>query len=128
MSVVLAMPAGHPEAKRRSFALEELRDGAFIGYTEREFPERTALFQAACRARGFEPRLVRRVDSLSSMLLAVGGGEGISFAAEQVKTLPHVGVVFSALKPPGLAFTFHAAWRREADDPVLRAFVACLSG
>lgn len=124
--MLLALPAGYPEAKRRLIDLRTLRAAAFIGYTEREFPERTALLQAACRACGFEPRIVRRVDSLNSMLLAVGAGEGVGFGATVIKTLPHTGVVFSSVKPPGLSLTFHAAWHRDAGNPILEQLVRLL--
>jgi DNA-binding transcriptional LysR family regulator len=124
--MLLALPAGLPEAKHRVVDLAALRGLGFIGYTEREFPERTALFQAACRSRGFEPRIVRRVDSLSSMLLAVGAGEGVGFGATYIKSLPHAGVVFSNVKPPGLSLTFHAAWRRDGSSPSLQQLVDLL--
>jgi hypothetical protein len=31
------------------------------------------------------------------------------------KKLPHSGVVFSALKPPGIGFAMDAVWNRKAD-------------
>lgn len=124
--MLMALPAGHVEAKRRMLDLGRLRHDGFIGYTEREFPERTAMVSAVCRACGFEPRIVRRVDSFNSLLLAVGAGEGVGFAPAFIKTMPHVGVSFTRLKPPGFPLIFSAAWKRGASDPLLASFVDLL--
>lgn len=126
LSLFLALPAGHLLAKRRILGLETLREASFIGYAEREFPGRTEFFQEACRARGFEPKIVRRVDSLTSMLLAVGAGEGIGFGPPQLKQQPHVGVVFSRPAPPGLNLVFHAAWKRGTVAPLLHRLIDLL--
>ena len=56
----------------------------------------------------------------------MGAGEGVGFAPAFIKTMPHVGVSFTKLKPPGFPLIFSAAWRRGASDPLLASFLDLL--
>lgn len=114
--VRLALAAGHPLAKRRRLKLAELRDARWISWDEREFPGRKQVLVDACRAAGFRPRIVLETDSMASLFVQVATGDLVGHVLPMSERLPHEGVVFAELDPPGsFVSELHAVWRR--DDP-----------
>jgi DNA-binding transcriptional LysR family regulator len=66
--MLAVLGAGHPLAGRRRIALEELRDDPWTA------PSRDGLVVAACRAAGFEPRVVLLIrDPLAVRAVAAAG-------------------------------------------------------
>lgn len=114
--VQLALAAHHPLAKKRRIKLAELRTAEWVTWDEREFPGRKHQLVAACRAAGFRPRIAHETDSLASMFLHVATSGAVGQVLPMARLLPHEGVVFSDVDPPGaFASEIQVAWRR--DDP-----------
>lgn len=96
----VVLPRDHRAARRRSVALADLADDRWIQSTRRSscrpFTER------ACRAAGFEPKIVFDFDDYQAMQNLVAGGAGIALAPEMALTAPHPGVEVRpiAFRPP----------------------------
>jgi len=106
----VVLPRGHRAARRRSVALADLAEDRWIRSTRRSscrpFTER------ACRAAGFEPRIVFDFDDYQAMQNLVAGGAGIALAPEMALAAPHPGVEVRriAFRPPKRRiFAAHAA-------------------
>jgi DNA-binding transcriptional LysR family regulator len=125
MRVVL--PAGHPAARKRAVRVEELAEEAWIKGTSRsschEFTAR------ACRAAGFEPRIVAEFDDYAAMQKAVAAGVGVAFAPDLGLTslIPGIGVRPIAFAPPQRRI-FAAARRGEKGEPAVAAMLEALHG
>jgi DNA-binding transcriptional LysR family regulator len=114
--VQLALPAHHPLAKRRKLRLVELRDAKWVSWDEKEFPGRKQLLVEACRAAGFRPRIALTTDSMASLFMHVATANAIGHVVPMSRLMPHEGVVFVDVDPPGAFVSeMHAAWRR--NDP-----------
>lgn len=128
LEMQLALAADHPLAKRRTLALADLREVDWIAWDEPAFPGRAQLLREAARTAGFAPRIVGSVDSVASMFVAVATSRAVGYVLPMSKKLPHSGVVFAGLRPPGIRFTMHAAWSRESRHaPLLATLAAALS-
>ncbi len=79
---VAALPRAHPLAARRSIALAELSDDAFVLYPARPEPSVTGLIVAACAAAGFAPRLAQEVLHLQTAIGLIAAGVGVSLVPE----------------------------------------------
>jgi len=129
LPLLVATGAANPLAKRRRLALADLASAEWIAWDEFAFPGRAALLERAAAAAGFRPRIAGSVDGVASMFLRVATGNAVGYVLPMSKKLPHAGVVFIALKAPGLVLEMHAAWRRDADtEGRLAALAAQLAG
>ncbi|MEJ1973606.1 MAG: LysR family substrate-binding domain-containing protein [Lacunisphaera sp.] len=114
--VQLALSATHPLAKRRKLRLAELREARWITWDEREFPGRKQRLVEVCRAAGFRPHIAMQTDSMASLFVQVATSDLVGHVLPMSKRLPHEGVVFADIDPPGAFISeLHVAWRR--DDP-----------
>ncbi len=113
-AAMLAIGADNPLAKRRRFALSELKDADWIAWDEQSFPRRTGLLQNAARQAGFKARIIDTVDSVASMFVTIATSRAIGYVLPMSKKIPHTGVVFAALKPPGIIFEMNVAWRHSS--------------
>jgi len=114
LPALIAMGASNPLAKRRKLALEDLRNASWIVWDERDFPARVAPLRDAAKLAGFTPRIVGKVDSVASLFVQLTSSQAVGYVLPMTKKLPHAGVVFAKLKPPGIAFPMDLVWRRDA--------------
>jgi len=123
MRVVL--PAGHPAARKRAVRIEELAEEAWIKGTSRsschEFTAR------ACRAAGFEPKIVAEFDDYAAMQKAVAAGVGVAFAPDLGLTglIPGLDVRPIAFAPPQRRI-LAAARRGETGTPAVAGMLEAL--
>jgi DNA-binding transcriptional LysR family regulator len=112
LSAVIVLGAANPLAKRRRLALSDLHGAGWLTWDESQFPGRLAQLHAAARDAGFEPRIAGTVDGIAAMFHRVSTSDAVGYAPPMVKKLPHTGVVFAELKPPGIAAEMCVVWRR----------------
>jgi hypothetical protein len=91
-----------------------LRDAAWIVWDERDFPARVAPLWDAAKLAGFAPRIAGKADSVASLFVQLASSRAVGYVLPMTKKLPHAGIVFVELKPPGFAFPMDLAWRRDA--------------
>ena len=113
------LPDDHRLAKRASVGLKELKNEIFIGFDEGLFPGRNSTICCACQEAGFTPRIVLRVENLTSLLANVAAGKGLALTPGEVSQLPHSGVVFVKLKRPVPSVISAAATRKGDRNPRL---------
>ena len=104
VQALIALSIENPLAKRRIFALEDLRDETFLSYAPDYAPGRDDSFLKACRAARFKPKMVYEARGLPALLLAVAENRGIAVVSPFAPRAPHPGVVFARLRPPGVHF------------------------
>jgi DNA-binding transcriptional LysR family regulator len=119
VSFSMVLPDDHRLAKRASIGLNELKSETFIGFDEGLFPGRNSTICCACQEAGFTPRIVLRVENLTSLLANVAAGKGLALTPEEVSHLPHSGVVFVKLKRPVPSVISAAATRKGDRNPTL---------
>jgi DNA-binding transcriptional LysR family regulator len=120
--VVVALPAQHPLAKKRQVELTELKSLFFAAMSEKTHPGSRDWLAAVCQKAGFTPRVLQDVDFESGLMTFVAEGLGVTLAREQIKNLPHPGVVFRPLATAARA-DYWIAWHRENRSKALCRYV-----
>ncbi len=122
--LVVALPAGHPLARRRKLSLTELKDEPFVLYTRSFGPSVQDSIIGYCLAAGFTPRVVQEAADVQTIVSLVAAGLGVSlliaptppFAPDAVAYRP----VADDLPPWELAL----AWSPANVSPALSGFLA----
>ncbi|MDO8212661.1 LysR family transcriptional regulator [Conexibacter sp. CPCC 206217] len=127
--LVAALPAEHRLAggRRKTVALEQLRDEPFVLPARHHMPGLNAGIVAACRSAGFEPEVVQRdVWLLQTVLGLVAAGLGVALVPASVQNLNRAGVVFRPLRDAHAPIEMGAFWRAGDGSAALANFVAML--
>jgi DNA-binding transcriptional LysR family regulator len=95
--VVVVLPAQHPLAKKRSVLLRDLKAFFFVALSEQTHPGSHDWLRTLCEEAGFTPRILQDVELEAGIMAFVAEGLGVTLAREQIKNLPHPGVVFRPL-------------------------------
>jgi DNA-binding transcriptional LysR family regulator len=78
----VVLPAAHPLARRRTLALEDLKETPFLLYRP-EFALHGHI-REACRRRGFEPRVVSESSHWDFIVAMVAAGIGVAFLPDPI--------------------------------------------
>jgi DNA-binding transcriptional LysR family regulator len=99
--VGMALPAGHPLARRDTVALADLAGEAFVLFPRELEPQTYDRYTDACVTAGFAPRVTHEATGLQTILALVAAGSGVAFVARSVAaSLTRSGVVFRSLDGP----------------------------
>ena len=115
--IVVVLPVRHPLAQKRVIRLTDLKSLFFVAMSEQTHPGSRAWLSGLCQQAGFTPRILQDVDLESGIMTFVAEGLGVTLAREQIKLLPHPGVVFRPLAAPAKAdywIAWHPANRSKA--------------
>ena len=119
----LAVPAGHPLAKKAKVAWIDLQNESFILIK----PDASRTFYDGlffkCRTAGFEPKVQHYTNNLSTQLWMVSAGLGVAPLPTTPTIIKRSGVVFVTLPPDATVYETVMAWRRDDLSPVLQRFV-----
>lgn len=110
--VVAVLPAHHPLARKRTIQLLDLRSLFFVAMSEQTHPGSRDWLSSLCLGAGFTPRILQDVELESGLMTFVAEGLGVTLAREQIKNLPHAGVVFRPLSKVVQA-DYWIAWHPE---------------
>ncbi|SRR5258708_3554070 len=121
-NVVAILPANQPLAKRKQINLKDLKPLFFVAMSEETHPGSRDWMSGLCQQAGFTPRILQDVDLESGILTFVAEGLGVSLAREQIKNVPHPGVVFRPLTTAAKA-DYWIAWHRENRAKALLQYV-----
>jgi DNA-binding transcriptional LysR family regulator len=122
--LVVAMPAGHRLARRRSVALQELSAEIFILYPRAVRPGLADEVVGACEAAGFTPRVDQYAPQLSSTINLVAASLGISIVPASMRSLQPQNVVYVPLSGEPLHALLGAAYRADERSTVVCSFIA----
>jgi len=121
-NVVVVLPVNHPLAEKRKIKITDLKTLFFVAMSEETHPGSRAWLSGLCQQAGFTPRILQDVDLESGVMTFVAEGLGVTLAREQIKNLPHPGVVFRPLATAAKA-DYWIAWHRENHSKALAQYV-----
>lgn len=120
----IALPSGHPLAGRDVLDIGEVRDMPWASWNSGTACHQWLL--QTLRSQDLEPRIVCRVSTCPSILGFVQAGVAAALLCEMGHTPLPDGVVLIPSRP-ALRRTIVAAWRADAERPVIRASVDTLA-
>ena len=119
---VAAVARGTPLSKKSSVQLKDMEGLFFVVLSELTYPGWLEWTRRTCSEYGFAPRILQEVDDPPAILRFVAGGLGVSVVSEQIKLLPHRGVVFRPLSPPVKLETI-IAWQPDNSSTLLKHYI-----
>jgi DNA-binding transcriptional LysR family regulator len=119
---IVAIPQKHPLAKKAKINLIDLKTMFFVGMSEKTHPGFREWLCEVCRPAGFTPRILQDAELEPGLMRFVAEGLGVALAREQIKNLPHPGVVFRPLSPP-VKIDYCIAWNRDNDSRALEQYI-----
>jgi DNA-binding transcriptional LysR family regulator len=120
--IVVVLPAKHRLTRKRQVSLSELETMFFVGMSEKTHPGFRDWLNQTCHQAGFTPRVLQDAELEPALMTFVAEGLGVTLARENIKKLPHPGVAFRPLAPPGLS-DYCIAWNRANDSRALRQYI-----
>ena len=120
--VVVVLPARHPLAKKSKIRVAELKPVFFVTMSEETHPGSRDWLTDLCQSAGFTPRVLQDVELESGLMTFVAEGLGVTLAREQIKNLPHPGVVFRPLAGAAHA-GYWIAWHRGNRSQALAQYI-----
>jgi DNA-binding transcriptional LysR family regulator len=111
--LLIALPATHRLARRRSLRLAELASERWLNP-----PAYIGPFYTACVKEGFEPIFTEQASDHSSQLALVAAGIGVRFVLESGSRIPNRHVVYRPLHPR-LHVELLAAQRNDQSSPLI---------
>ncbi|HLX71276.1 MAG TPA: LysR substrate-binding domain-containing protein [Verrucomicrobiae bacterium] len=121
-NVVAVLPENHPLAKRNKIKLSDLKPMFFVAMSEETHPGSRAWLSGLCESAGFTPRILQGVELETGLMTFVAEGLGVTLAREQIKNLPHPGVVFRPLTA-ALTADYWIAWHQENRSHALLRYI-----
>lgn len=128
--VLLALPKGHPLARRRNISLGALSLEPFVLFSR---PVGSGLHDqiiSACHRAGFSPRVTQEASQVTSIVNLVAAGLGVSLVPASIRKIHSEGIVYRALGADAPIAQMSLIWRR-GDGSVtvrdLRALATSLS-
>jgi DNA-binding transcriptional LysR family regulator len=121
-NVVVVLPETHPLAKKSKIKITDLKSLFFVAMSEQTHPGSRDWLSGICLGAGFTPRILQDVDLESGLMTFVAEGLGVTLAREQIKNLPHPGVVFRPLAIAAKA-DYWIAWHRENHSKALLQYI-----
>ena len=121
-NVVVVLPKAHPLAKKPKIKITDLKSLFFVAMSEQTHPGSRDWLSSICHGAGFTPRILQDVDLESGLMTFVAEGLGVTLAREQIKNLPHPGVVFRPLAIAAKA-DYWIAWHRQNHSKALLQYI-----
>lgn len=119
---VLALPAGHPLARKGQLRWEDFHNQELVLIHPNAQHGYYDPFFAACAKAGAQPRPVQYANDIQTKMWLISAGFGIAPTTVSMGEVKRPGLVFRPL-PPGLpSVQTVLAWRRGDLSPVLRHF------
>jgi DNA-binding transcriptional LysR family regulator len=119
---IVAVPQKHPLARKSKITLMDLKTMFFVGMSEKTHPSFREWLCEVCRPAGFVPKILQDAELEPGLMRFVAEGLGVTLAREQIKNLPHPGVVFRPLSPP-VKTDYCIAWNRDNDSRALEQYI-----
>ncbi|HEV2124936.1 MAG TPA: LysR family transcriptional regulator, partial [Chloroflexota bacterium] len=122
--LVVAMPAEHPLADDERVPIKLLAHDRFIVVPWHEHPGLYDEVIATCRRAGFDPSIAEEAYPISSVVLLVAAGLGVSLVpAFLAKHLCQGNVVYRRLQEPAGELQLSLTWPADGASPAVQGFV-----
>lgn len=119
--VCVAMSRNHAWARRKSISLTDLAGAPLLGYARSAYPEYPRWVEAILATVKSRPRFAGEFDSVSSLLLRLEAGTGVSLVPESFSCHAAERIVLKPLTPEPAPLDLVMCWKRGHDSPALRA-------
>jgi hypothetical protein len=96
--MMAAVAEVNPLAKKAKIDLRHLEPMLFVGMSEKTYPGSNEWLIDACREAGFTPRILQDAAREPAVIRFVADRLGVALIPEQIKRLPHEGVIFLPLR------------------------------
>lgn len=126
-SVIVALPIGHPLAKKPLIPLQELAKESFILPPQHMGQGFYAQVISLCQQAGFTPKVVEAM-WLQTVLGLVAGGVGVAIVPASMENLQRKGVIYKSLKDKTFEIEMLLVWRRDSSSAVLHQFLKVVQG
>jgi len=123
----LVVPAAHRFARRRSVAIAECRDEAFIGFPGSAGTGTGPLLNRLCAQAGFEPRIAQEAREATTQIGLVAAGLGIAVLPAPLEAVRIEGVRYVALEGEEAMLVMSAATRADESSERVLGFVRRVS-
>jgi DNA-binding transcriptional LysR family regulator len=121
-TMVVAVAAGHPLAKKPAVKLADLGSQFFIGMSAKTHPGAREWLLETFEEAGFPARILQEADTEPTAIMFVADGLGVALLPEQITGLPHEGVIFRPFSPPLLRDST-IAWRVDNPSKPLQDYI-----
>lgn len=122
--LVVAMPAEHPLADQERVGIDLLIHERFIVVPWHEHPVLYNEVIGACRQGGFRPTIAEEAHPISSAVLLVAAGLGVSMVlAFLAKHLCQENVVYKCFEEPAGQLQLSLTWPSNRVSPAVSSFV-----
>ena len=121
-TMIVAIPARHPLAKKAKIKLSDLAAEFFITKSPKTHPGARAWLMEVCHSAGFSAKILQEAEAEPLALRFIADGLGVSLLPEQITRLPHEGVVLRPLTPP-LRREANIAWRADNPSKPLKEYI-----
>ena len=122
----IALPITHRLAKKRVVELKSLAGERFVQFNRQVAPGVFDEVMSTCRRAGFSPNVVSEPELISSVMLFVESGLGVSLVPGCIRNLNHPKAVVIPTKPASRPIPLVAIWSKESHAPVLESFLDLL--
>jgi DNA-binding transcriptional LysR family regulator len=122
---VLALPATHRLARRRTIDLTQLAQEPFVMLEARQHPRFQAACLELCRHAGFIPNVVQESERLQNLAVMVAGGIGLALLPQSMTVFRTPGVVFRRLSGAAgkVLLDTGLIYRKGERPPIVEAFL-----
>jgi len=122
--MVVAVPNGHPLAKRKDIALAELEKETFILYPRAVRPGLADAVVTACKNVGFTPRVEQYAPQLSATINLIAASLGISVVPRSMQELQPNAVSYVRLRGRPVQALLAIAHRADESSAAVLDFIA----
>jgi DNA-binding transcriptional LysR family regulator len=122
-SIILAVPAQHPLARRKQIALDVLRDEPFVAVQIQEGVGFNAQVAELCAMGGLSPKVTQRAGQFVTLAGMVAGGLGVAFVPDSLRHLQIPDVVYRPLAEIAQQSELAVVFRKSERAPAVVAFL-----
>jgi DNA-binding transcriptional LysR family regulator len=122
----IVLPANHALAKKSVVNLKDLSGETFLEYYRRGAPAMFSEVISMFRKAGFSPKAVLEFEQLSSVILAVESGLGVSLSLGFVRGMLTRDSVVRQIKPASSKIPLCAVWPVGPQEPIVESFLRVL--
>ena len=122
----IVLPAGHALANRSTVNLKDVAGETFVEYYRRGSPALFKEVNATCRKAGFTPKAILEFEDMSSVIVAVESGLGVSLTLGFVRGLLSRESVVRPINPASSEIPLCAIWPTGHQGPILESFLKTL--
>jgi DNA-binding transcriptional LysR family regulator len=121
--IVVAVPAQHPLAKKRTISITSLAQESFIAMRYTEGVGFHAQVDDICRQHQFVPRITQRAQQFAAVASMVGAGLGVALVPASIRNLRLPNVAFRPLAGIKETSTLALVFRKSEQAPAVVSFI-----